>query len=72
MKPVFPLCIRTEEGVEEVVNSEEELATSLEWFDSTKSDGSVVITDALGRPVVLRIDAMEITVLEVGEDPGRV
>ncbi len=72
MKPAFPLRILTDEGVEEIISSEDELTTSLEWFDSARSDGSVRVVDALDRPVVLRIEAMKIKVMEVRENLGGV
>lgn len=67
MRPTFPLRIRAVGGREEVVANEEELARSLEWFDSTQSDGTVSVIDAHGRPVVLLIEALKIKVLEVHE-----
>jgi len=67
-RPQFPLRIwyydppGTLERTE-VVENETELACELEDYDSSDGDDTVRITDALGRPVTLRIKATRITVL---------
>jgi hypothetical protein len=69
-RPQFPLRIQyydppgTLERTEVVVN-ETELACELEYFDSSDGDDTVRITDALGRPVTLSIEATRITAFRV-------
>lgn len=68
MKPRYPLQVHSLGEPPEVVATEEDLVTTLEWFDSSLGDTSVRVTDALGRPVILRIEAMVVKVCEVAEE----
>jgi ABC-type Fe3+-hydroxamate transport system substrate-binding protein len=63
--PEYPLHIWTCDEPEELVHTEVELATSLEWFDSTDGDETVRVTDARGRPVTVKIEATRVEVLKV-------
>ena len=68
--PTFPLEIwwydpsGTLESTE-VVDNETELACQLEWFNSFSSDGTIRVTDALGRPVTVVIENTNIQLLKV-------
>jgi hypothetical protein len=69
-RPQFPLRIwyydppGTLERTE-VVENETELACEIEWYDSSSDEDEIRITDALGRPVTLRIQATRITTFRV-------
>ena len=52
--PAFPLKVRFQDGDEEPYDSAEDLEMNLEEFDS--DDEGCRVTDALGRPVRLKLD----------------
>jgi hypothetical protein len=60
--PVFPLTVRFEDGGEEQYESVEDLEQNLENFDSD-ADVGCRVTDALGRPVRLKIKLLSLKVL---------
>ena len=70
MLPTFPLTVIHEDGETWVLNTPDELAATVEWFDSDDSDGSMWVIDAEGRPVRLKVEALEIHRLEVQEGPA--
>lgn len=70
MLPTFPLTVIHEDGEIWVLNTPDELAATVEWFDSDDSDGSMWVVDAEGRPVRLKVEALEIRHLEVQEGPA--
>jgi len=55
IKPLFPISVKFEDGSIDTFESVESLETDLEVFDSEKAPGCEV-TDALGRPVRLRVN----------------
>jgi hypothetical protein len=59
----FPLTIGFDDRTE-VVETLEELAAALAWFDSKASDGSVCVIGNDGRPVSVLIEALEVLRLE--------
>ena len=63
--PQFPLTIKTTDGGAETVDTLEDLAMALEWFDSSNSDGSISVVDAKGRDVSVKIEAMQVERLQV-------
>ena len=65
MKPQFPLRILSRDGTEEHAESRDELVQTLEWFDSEDGDASVQVVDALGRPVLVRIEALQLKALRL-------
>jgi len=64
ISPVFPLRITYETGEHEDFANEVDLAQDLEHFDSERALGCEV-TDALGKPVRLVVDLLEVKRLEV-------
>jgi hypothetical protein len=69
-RPQFPLriCYYDPPGTlerTEVVENETELACELEWYDSSSDEDEIRITDALGRPVTLKMKATRITTFKV-------
>ena len=68
MQPTFPLTVVWDDGSIEVLQDALEVETGLEWFDTDELDGGpVTITDAEGRPVRLRVEALQIITCEVDE-----
>jgi len=61
IKPEFPLkTFDSEDNTEELFANEEELACTLEWFDSADTDETIQVTDSKGRPVRLKIEQLKI------------
>lgn len=69
MRPTFPITVLHEDGERWELATPDELAATVEWFDSDTSDGSMTIVDAHGRPVRLKVKALEIQLLEVDDTP---
>ena len=66
IKPEFPLrAFDSEDNNEELFANEEELACTLEWFDSTDADETIQVTDNKGRLVRLKIEQLQIIVCEI-------
>lgn len=65
MEPVFPIHVKFEDGDEWILNTVEELITSLEWFDSEDDDKTVKVYDNLGRPIHLKIEKFELIICEL-------
>ena len=60
-KPSFPLTIFFhEDGDIWTLNNEIEVATNLEWFDSTSPDEKASVKDSLGRSVILLVEELEV------------
>ncbi len=65
-KPEFPLRVfDPEDNTDELFVNEEELACTLEWFDSTDTDETMQVTDSKGRPVRLKIKQLQTIVCEI-------
>jgi hypothetical protein len=69
MRPTFPITVLHEDGERWDLATPDELAATVEWFDSDESDGSMTIVDAQGRLVRLKVVALEIQRLEVDDGP---
>jgi hypothetical protein len=65
MSPEFPLRIITDDGDCEVVNSPEELMTSVDSLDSTDPRNRVWVRDAYDRTVNIRVRGGIVEVLAV-------
>lgn len=71
MMPQFPLKAIFDDGDVWILETPEEVAQNLEWFDSEDGDTSVVVIDARERPVSVKVEALEIKRLELAIDnPG--
>ena len=55
MSPEFPIRVITDDGECEVIDSPDELLSSVDSLDSTDPQGRVWIRDALDRTVRLRM-----------------
>jgi hypothetical protein len=72
MAPQYPLTVRFEDGTSEVLDTPVEVAGTLEWFDTddpsdTMTDTHGTVIDARGRPVRLKVEALEIVTCELLE-----
>ena len=68
MKPEFPIkVVFFEDNEEWVLENEEELACSLEWFDSDDEDENAIVTDSLGRNVRIKIKGLKIIICQLQE-----
>jgi hypothetical protein len=66
MQPTFPVTVRFEEDNEDwVFDSTQELACSLEWFDSDDAEQNARVTDAQGRAVRLKVEELEVKTFEL-------
>ncbi len=64
MDPVFPVTVYFDDGTTWVLDTSEKLGWTLEWFDS--NDGNDIrVVDAHGRPVSVKVEALEIKRLKV-------
>ena len=59
--PVYPITVRDlETGETDSFNSEIELITGLEFFDSKDPEEKVEVSDSMGRRVILKIWRLKI------------
>lgn len=65
MKPKLPLHVIFEDGDRWILNSDDEIACNLEWFDSNDEDDTTKVIDDLGRPVKLKVEALKIIYCEL-------
>ncbi|MFK7795120.1 MAG: hypothetical protein AB8B89_07225, partial [Gammaproteobacteria bacterium] len=63
--PKYPLTVKYHEGDIVVADNEVEACCELEWLDTDDEVDPVVVTDALGRKVRLRIIALDIKACEL-------
>lgn len=64
--PEFPIRVRfREDGAEWVLDSFDELVSSLEWFDSDDPTEDVSVVDAKGRAVRVKVAALELRRFEL-------
>jgi hypothetical protein len=60
-KPEFPITISfLEDSSAWILNSEDELANNLEWFDSRDDEEHASVIDARGRLVRLKVEKLEV------------
>ena len=67
LQPMFPLLVLSIDNDDWLLRTPEEVANNLEWFDSEDGDESVVVVDWEGRPVSVKVEALEIKRLELKE-----
>ncbi|MCG9713877.1 hypothetical protein L1D29_13725 [Shewanella insulae] len=64
-EPKYPITVHFLEDAEiETYDSELELVTSLEWFDSSDPEWKVKVQDVTGASINLKVDALQVTLLE--------
>lgn len=65
-EPQYPITVRFLEDEEEwVFMNEVELTSNLEWFDGANPEENAVVTDQLGRPVMVKVEAHELLELKL-------
>lgn len=65
-QPTFPVTVGFEEDGEEwTFDSIEEMACSLEWFDSDDPEENATVRDAHGRAVRIKVERLEVKVFEL-------
>ena len=70
--PRFPLVLQYESGERKVLQSREDAEIYLEWYDSDAPEGpSERVTDALGRPVSLKIEKLRLAEREIRRAAAR-
>lgn len=65
MKPEFPLHVIFADGTEYVLETEEEIATSLEYFDTEDGDTSASVFDNQKRKVRLKVERLEVLICDL-------
>jgi hypothetical protein len=66
MLPEYPIKIVFEEFEETwVLKNEEELTSSLEWFDSDSTEEPAIVTDSRGRDVKMKVENLKLLVFEL-------
>lgn len=65
MPPTYPLTVIHEDGERWVLHTPTEVAGTVEWYDSADDDDSMRVVDAEGRPVRLKVEALQIITCEV-------
>ncbi len=64
--PVYPIKVKYLEDNEESLHLDEiDLTCDLEWIDSENPEEQVMVTDALGREVILKIESLELLKFEL-------
>lgn len=63
--PVYPLRVVFGDGDEWQLDNQDEVACNLEWFDSSDPDEDAEVLDALNRPVVLKVERLEVKLLKL-------
>ena len=71
MKPQFPLTILFADGEAWVLDNEEMIPGTLEWFDSDDPAEEANVTDARGRSVRLHVVALVVRKCELRVEPCR-
>lgn len=67
-RPEYPLAVRLGDGEVEIIADEDEACCNLEWIDTDDAEDPVVVTDARGRRVRLKIAALVIEICELLHD----
>ena len=64
-QPLYPLTIRWPTSESEVFQTESDVECNLEEFDSERVSSNAPVFDSLGRPVRLKVRALEIIECEL-------
>lgn len=68
--PRYPVSVRDlSDSSTEVFENEEELVSSLEWFDSDDPSYNSIVTDALGRRIRLKVQRLELVTFVLADHP---
>jgi hypothetical protein len=59
-QPLFPLTVQWSSSEAEVFQDANDIECNLEDFDSENKRSSVSVKDSLGRPVRLKVEALEV------------
>ena len=73
-QPQSPLAVTFRDGEQYVVEFRSGLEQGVEWLDTRDHTAPATVEHALGRPVEVRMEILEIQVLEVendGQNAGR-
>ncbi|MCF8722310.1 hypothetical protein LQ236_000330 [Nitrospina gracilis] len=76
-RPSYPVKVvffeKGEKVEEEIYENEMEMCCDLEWFDSEVNtpEDTTIVTDRLGREVVLKIEALELIKFELKDKDKR-
>lgn len=70
MSPEFPIQIKFADGDEWVLESQDEIAGTLEWFDSDDPDEGATVRDARGRHVHIKVVDLKVILCEVTPEPA--
>ena len=68
-QPLFPLSVIFADGERQSVDSVTDAERNLEWLDTEDDDEPITVLDRLGRPVHLKIEALEIVRMELKDRP---
>ena len=69
MEPQFPIMVVHSDGDRWILNNREEVARNVEFYDSDDpGDEPLIVTDALRRPVRLKVEALQLLLFEVAGD----
>jgi hypothetical protein len=63
--PIYSIRVEDEDGEVSIVDDVASLACTLEYFDTDDMDRDVRVTDALGRDVRVRVEALVLEVFEL-------
>jgi len=65
-KPKFPIKVRfLEDDTEWILDSEIEMVSNLEWFNSDDPGEKALVTDKQGRAVRLTVEELRIKIFEL-------
>lgn len=64
-QPLFPLTVTFADGEKQSVDSITDAEHNMEWLDTEDDDEPITVLDRLGRPVRLKIEALNIVRLEL-------
>jgi len=65
VRPQYPLTVRFNDGEVETIADDRDACCNLEWLDTDDAEDPVVVSDALGRRVRMRMAFCEIAVCEI-------
>lgn len=66
-RPEYPLRVTYSDGESVVVEDEMDAVCNLEWLDTEDPVDPVTVVDRFGRPVVLKMEFLEIKELSLKE-----
>lgn len=67
-RPEYPLRVEIRGGNSYRFANEEELVTTLEWFDTDDPEYKAIACDQSGRRIHLKVERLEITTLRFQEE----